>query len=200
MPVRVLAGILGRVGKLGDFLEPLSLRIELGQPALVDLERLPNLGVEREHSLAARGHPSRTVSPEIQVGPSPGIGAVGRAKPLLVDEVGQVDACLGLEPAAAGQLRGRPRDVEIAERIVGTIRVAPEPVDLPLKDRVHDAVLAEDLTVQQRLANRHFVAGQHAVAIDSLAGHSIQPASDIVPVDHHLGRAPFGDRRSAAPR
>ena len=38
--------------------------------------------------------------------------------------------------------------MEIAQRIVGTIGVAPEPVDLALVDRVHHAVLAEDLAVQ----------------------------------------------------
>ena len=112
---------------------------------------------------------------------------------MVVDEVAQVDAHFGREPASAGQKGGRAGDVEVAERIVGTIGVAPEPVDLALKDRVHHAVLAQDLAVQQRLADRHGVTGKHAVAIDSCAGDAIEPAGDVEPADHDLGRAALGD-------
>ena len=57
MAVGVLAGIGGGFGKLGDLLEPLRLRIELDKPALVDLEHLADLGVDREHPLPRRRDP-----------------------------------------------------------------------------------------------------------------------------------------------
>ena len=83
--------------------------------------------------------------------------------------------------------------MKIAQGIVGPVGVAPEPVDLALVDRVHHAVLAEDLAVQQRLADRHGIAGQHAVAIDPRAGHAVEPAGDVEPADHDLGRPSLGD-------
>ena len=65
-------------------------------------------------------------------------------------------------------------------------------MDLSLVDRVHHAVLAEDLAVQERLADRHGVAGQHAVAIDPRSGHPVEPAGDVEPADHDVGRASLG--------
>ena len=50
-----------------------------------------------------------------------------------------------------------------------------------------------DLAVQERLADRHGVAGQHAVAINARAGDPVEPASDVEPADDDVGGASFGD-------
>ena len=66
---------------------------------------------------------------------------------MVIEKVTEVDADLGLEAPLAGQVGGGTRHVEIPERVVGAVGVAPEPVDLALVDRVNHAVLAEDHAV-----------------------------------------------------
>ena len=191
MAVGEFADICGGFGKLGNLFEPLRLRIELGKTALVDFEHLADLGVDREHPLA------RLAILEDDQSRDPGRALAGHrgrraGEPLVVEEVAQVDADLGLEPPLAGQVGGGARHMKVAERIVGSVGVAPEPVDLPLVDRVHHAVLAEDLAVQERLADRHGIAGQHAVAIDARSGDAVEPAGDVEPADHDVGRTSLG--------
>ena len=82
MAVGKLAGdTLAASGNWATFSNRCDLRIELGKPALVDLEHLADLGVDRRTSARVPSRSLSTTRPEIQVGPSPGIGAVGRAKP-----------------------------------------------------------------------------------------------------------------------
>ena len=100
-------GYADGVGKLGDLLEPLRLRIELGEPALVDLEHLADLGVDREHPLASLAILEDDQSRD------PGRAFAGHrgrraGEALVVEEVAQVDADLGLEPALAGQSEVAP--------------------------------------------------------------------------------------------
>src|SRR5262245_1309683 len=114
MAVRVLAGIIRRLGKRDDFLESVGLGIELGKPALVDFERLADLGVEREHSLAAR-----CIREHGEAG-KPRWAFAGHhrsraGESLVVDEVCQIDANLWLEATMAGQRRRGARDVEITQ-------------------------------------------------------------------------------------
>ena len=111
-------------GKLGDLFEPLRLRIELGKPALVDLEHLADLGVDREHSLACLSILENDQSRD------PGRALAGHrgrraGEPLIVEEIAQVDADLRLQAPLAGQVGGGARHMKIPERIVGRL-VSPQ--------------------------------------------------------------------------
>ncbi len=107
----------------------------------------------------------------------------GTNEAVLSDEVRQVHADFGIEPPFGRQLRHRTGHVEGPEWIRDLIRVAPEPAELPLINRVDDAVGAEDLRIEQRMLDRHVLPQQHAVAIDASARHAIQPLRDVDPLD-----------------
>src|SRR5262249_56832214 len=70
---------------------------------------------------------------------------------------------------------------------------ATEPVDSAAKDGVDHGILPEDLAVQERLADRDLVAGEHAIAINPFASHPIEPSCDVEPPDGETRRSTLGD-------
>ena len=110
----------------------------------------------------------------------------GTAETVLADEVFQVDPHRRIEPTVAGKIRCRPGGREMTERIGLPHRIAPEPPDFSLIDRRQNRILTDDLTIDERLGNRHRFAEHHAVSINPFTGHPIQSLGEIDPFDLQL--------------
>src|SRR5262245_25965411 len=83
--------------------------------------------------------------------------------------------------------------MEVTQRVVRSIGVDPEPVNVALVDGCDDAVLSKNLAVEKRFADRDRVTGQGAVAIDAGPRHPIEALGEIEPAHGDPPRSSRGD-------